>query len=226
MFELSSPPLLVQPIDKKHIPVFSPDDGYSHHILNDDLALIGYTEGWIMPLTSKQRAVITDPPLIMVKNSGMVTARTTTSAKGFAHVFCTDSGKEITPIYRARLFSPKNDSEWLFVRDTITMIWFQYGEKVQLLGDSAHDAERFYYGKLLIRQFDINESLAPGFDKKADVLAASTKLLHVGASQIYSGGWNINNDNPGKCLDEIIAANHLSHFSKVVYEALAISSGM
>jgi hypothetical protein len=215
MFDSQRPPLLVLPVACEYASCFSEDDGYSSHLLYDDLALIGHKEKWILPLSAEQRRVITDVPLIMVKNSGGVTSGTSTSKKGYAHVFCDEAGSEPAPVYRK--------DEWMLIRDSITMIWFQYGEKMQFVGDSGNDSERFYYGKLLIRKFDIKESIAPGFDKKADVLAASAMLLRVEPTQIYSGGWNINNDDPQKCLIEIIAANRLTHYQNMVKTALAVS---
>jgi len=216
MFDFSKPPLLVLPVASEHAAIFSQNNGYSTHLLDDDLVLIGYKEGWILPLLAEHRRVITDVPLLMVKNSGGVTTGTSTSKKGYAHVFCDEAGSEPAPVYR--------QDEWMLIRDSITMIWFQYGEKMQFVGDSGNDSERFYYGKLLIRKFDIRQSIAPGFDKKADVLAASAMLLRVEPTQIYSGGWNINNDAPEKCLSEIIAANRLTHYQNMVKTALAISS--
>ena len=224
MFDSYRPPLLVQPVAKDYVSLFSPHEGYAVHYLHDDLILVGYKDGWLLPVSPQQQAYITDAPLLMVKNSGSVTSRTSTTTKGYAHVFCQDDGTQPDALYKLKIFPHESDIEWMLINERVTMIWFQYGEKLQFLGGSGHETERFHYGKLLIRNFEIKENVAPGFDKKADIHSASAKLKRVESTQVFSSGFNVNNDDPKQHLIKLLSEHNLKRFQEPVSKALAIAS--
>ena len=224
MFDSYGPPLLVQPIAKEYVSLFSPHEGYAVHYLFDDLILAGYKDGWIFPVTPQQQVYIKEAPMLMVKNSGAVTSRTSTTTKGYAHVFCRENGGEPGALYKLKIFPAESDAEWLLINERVTMIWLQYGEKLQFLGDAGHESERFHYGKLLIRHFEIKENYQPLFDKKADIQSSGAKLRRVEATQVLSSGFNVTNDDPKKSLLELLAARALERFETPVLEALAVAS--
>lgn len=225
MFDSSRPPLLVQPVSKDYITLFTPYEGYNVHFISEDQALVSYRDGWIFPLSLQHQKYISAEPLLMVKDSGEVTSSTSTTAKGYAHIFCRENGQELLYSYKLNVFPEFPKVEWMFVQDTAIMIWFQYGCKTQFLGGSGHDVERIYYGKLLIRKFEIKKDIAPGFDKKADIAAASSRLIRVESTQIYNDGWNVNDDNPEKYLCKVLTANGLDCYKNAVIKAFSMSSG-
>lgn len=225
MFDSSRPPLLVQPVGRDLITLFSPHEGYNVHYVSEEQALVCYKDGWTFPLSVQQQKYVNMPPLLMVKDSGGVTSTSSTTTKGYSHKFCTESGQEPVYNYKRSVFPEEPETEWMFIQDTVTMIWFQYGCKTQFLGGSGHDIERIYYGKLLIRKFDIIEDIAPGFDKKADNISSCSKQLRVGSSQLYNDGWNVDNEYPEKYLKELLLANKLERYEKVVLDAFSMASG-
>jgi len=225
MFHPKSPPLLAQPIKKEHVSLFPENEGFQVQAISDERALVGFKGGWILPLSVEQRACIVDPPVLVVRDSGRVTKSSSTGTKGFAHMFCTETGETPQAAFTKILFPEQNENVWLFVEDTVTMIWFQYGNKNQVLGSSGYDMERIYYGKLLIRKFSIKEDMAPGFDKFADYIYRSASLLRVESQQVYLGGWSVNNESPGYYLKQLLTANNLSTYRTAVEKAISVACG-
>ena len=226
MFELSCPPLLFQQIDKEHIRFFPSEAGYQIHPLSESQILVGYRNGWTFPLSVEQQKCVSTEPILLVRNSGGVTTSSGTTIKGYAHEFCQGNGQDPVCLYKQKLFPEQPDVDWMLIQDTVTMIWFQYGNKNQHLGDSGF-VERIYYGKLLIRKFSVKDDIAPGFDKKADDISYSGKQFRVESHHIYLGGWNVatDDDSVADYLHTLLSSNHLDRYANTVTTALKRASG-
>ena len=226
MFELSRPPLLVQLIDKEQSSFFPSDAGYQVHPLSEKQVMVGYRSGWTFPLSVQQQKCVSAAPIFLVRNSGGITTSSGTTIKGYAHEFCQENGGEPLCLYKQKLFPEQPDVDWMLIQDTVTMIWFQYGNKNQHLGDSGF-MERIYYGKLLIRKFSVRDEIAPGFDKKADDISHSAKQFRVESHHIYLGGWNVttDDDSVANYLHTLLSSNHLDRYTNAVTVALRRASG-
>ncbi|MCL1849021.1 MAG: hypothetical protein FWF83_05045 [Clostridiales bacterium] len=225
MFSSQNPPLLTQPIDQAYASIFSEQEGYHHHFLTDGTMLVSYKQGWIFPFSPQQRKYITAAPLLLVKNSGHITSTASTTTKGFAHIFCDENGSEPSYRFKEVIFPVENTVEWMLVPESVTMIWFQYADKSQYLGESGSDILKTYYGKLLIRAFIIREELAPGFDRYADLASESSRILRVENKQLYNNGWNVDDEYPEGYFDKLMVENGLEQYAPVVRTALKISAG-
>lgn len=225
MFNSLYPPLLVIPVPKEYVTLFPLHEGYYTHVLAEDQALVSYKDGWTIPLTVQQKKYIDTSPLLMVKDSGGITTDSVTSTKGYAHKFCRKDGQEPVFLHKLAMFPEQPDSQWMFIQNSVTMIWLQYGNKNQYCGESSFDMERIYYGKLLIREFDIREDIAPSFDKRADDITLNAKQFRVESHQFYNGAWCVNDYPPEKHLQEILTANNLDHYLSAVTGALEKARG-
>ena len=223
MFDMLRPPLLVHMINNEHIALFPANEGYQSHPFSEDHTLVGYSSRWTFPLSVPQQKCVSVPPMLLVRNSGGVTSSSSTTTKGYAHEFCLENGQEPECFYKQNLFPEKSNDNWMLIQNTVTMIWFQYGNKTQYY--STGDLERIYYGKLLIRKFDITEDVAPGFDKKADIMSLHSKQLRVESHHIYLGGWNVTDDSPELHLNTLLSSNNLGRYIKAVNAALKRASG-
>lgn len=224
MFDSSHPPLLVLPISMQQATLFPSHEGYFVHFINDDRALVSYKDGWTLPLSVQQQKYITNLPLLMVKNTGGITTESTTFNRGYAHQFCREDGSDPVFAYQCELFPDQPRVEWMFIENSVTMIWFQYGNKNQYCGSSGFDIERHYYGKLLIRQFTVKEDYSPGFDKKADDLSINDKQYRVESQKLYCDSWNVIDQSPEKHLTELLASEKLERFQSAVMNALTLST--
>lgn len=211
MFDSSYPPLLVQPITMQHFTLFPTHEGYFVHPLDGEQALVGYKDGWTFPLSLLQQKFISKAPLLLVRNEGRITTSGSTFDKGYAHQFCREDGQAPISLLQQAIFPEEASADWMLVADSVVMIWLQYGYKVQYCGDSGFDMERHYYGKLLIRNFVIQEDFAPKLDKKADIVG-SAKQYRVASREIYNSSWNVKDRDPAKHLDEILIANDLTQY--------------
>lgn len=217
MFDSSRPPLLVQPIHGEHSTLFPMHEGYHVHHLSAEQTLLGFRDGWTFPVSAQQRKYVKDPPLLMVKNDGRVTMNIGASLKGYAHEYCGENGEAPPVVFRHVLFPDQDDADWMFIQDTVTMIWLQLGINAQFCG---REIEKFSYGKLLIRRFSIHEDIAPGFDKKADCTDLNAKQFRVETQHLYLGSWGVNDESPKRHLLELLAAEGLDRFKSVVSLAL------
>lgn len=220
MFNSSNPPLLVQFANTQQITVFSQHEGYNIHFLSADKSLVSYREGWTFPLSVHQRNYITDPPLLMVKNKGRLTTSGSTFNKGYAHQFCDENGREPDALYQMEIFPDQPGVKWMLVKNTVVMIWLQYGNKNQYCGDSSFDMERIYYGKLIIRKFVIEEDYAPRLDKEADNTDSCSKQYRIDSHDLYNESWNTSTKEPETVLQELLADKNLERFAPAVMTAL------
>ena len=225
MFDSSHPPFLVLPITAQQISLFPSHEGYYTHFLSDTQAIVSYRDGWTLPLSVQQQVYITDFPLLMIRNSGGITSRSSTSDKGYAHHFCRADGQEPRYVYQHSVFPDKPDDVWRFAQDNITMIWLQYGNKNQYCGGSTFELERNYYGKLLLREFIINEVSAPRFDKTADINTTNGKLFYVASNQLCNTSWNVKDGVPEEHMQNLLKEFHLERFQTTMLTALRRASG-
>lgn len=226
MFNSSSPPLLVQPASMLQYSLFSPHEGYIIHPLDEKKILACYKDGWTFPVSVHQRKYVSEPPRLLIRNSGGVTTAGTTFNKGYAHQFCREDGQEPQCICKRVIFPDKPDEEWMLIEDTIVMIWFQYGYKAQYCGGSTFEVENNYYGKLIISRLGIKEDFAPRFDKYADIVSEGAAQYRVESRQYYNGGWNVKDRKPEEYLKELLTLNKLERFSSALTFALKRASGV
>lgn len=222
MFDSLWPPMLVQPIDMKstHITLFPPHEGYCVNFLDEKQALVSYKDGWTLPLSGFMQKFVSDPPLLLVKDSGRVTTASSTVTKGYAHQFCHDDGTELVFQNTAAIFLDQPDDKWMLVPDNITMIWLQHGSKIQYCGEYGYDIERINYGKLLIRKFVIEEDFAPILGKDAATPVSSAKQYRVHSHQIYKDDWSLIDKDVNRYLNEVLISQKLERYQTAVSIAL------
>lgn len=222
MFDSSQPPLLVQPISMRntHTTLFPSHGGYCVNFIDEAKALVSYTDGWTFPLSNMQQKYVSEPPLLLVRDSGCVTTASSTVTKGYAHQFCQDDGTGLVFHNTDVIFPDQPDIRWMLIPDTITMIWLQYGNKNQFCGESGHDIDRIYYGKLLIRKFVIEEDFAPRLGKNAVAPVLSAKQYRVHSHQIYKEDWSLIGQNADDYLKEVLTSQKLERYKTAVAIAL------
>ena len=220
MFESSRPPLLVLLIPIQQLPLFPEAEGYETHYFSSDHILVCYKDGWTFPLSLKQQKFVTSPPLLLVRSKGRVTTAGGTFNKGYAHQFCSEEGREPVPVYQQEIFDDQPGVSWTFIKDSVTMIWLQYGNDNQYLGEAGADIERNFYGKLIIRKFMVALDYAPRLDKNADNYDLCAKAYRVASLDFFNESWTSTDEEPEEHLGARLNANSLSHFVPAVKAAL------
>lgn len=212
--------MLVQPISLQHATLFPSHEGYCIHFLDETQALVSYKDGWTFPLSSHQQRFISAPPLLLLKESGCITSASSTVTKGYAHHFCQDDGTEPVVLSVQAIFPDQPDDKWMLIPNTITMIWLQYGNKDQYCGASSYEIERIYYGKLLIRKFDIEEDFAPRLGKDAADPVLNAKQYRVHSQQLYNGNWSLTDQDANDYLKGVLSSQTLERYQTAVTIAL------
>ncbi|MCL1805677.1 MAG: hypothetical protein FWG28_06755 [Clostridiales bacterium] len=220
MFASSRPPLLVLLIPVQQLSLFPQSEGYDTHYFSADHVLISYQDGWYFPLSVLQQKFVTAPPMLLVRSKGRLTTEGGTFRKGYAHQFCGENGGEPESLYQREIFDDKPGVKWLLVEDSATMIWLQYGDKSQYLGESGSDIERIYYGKLIIRKFTIESDYEPKLDKNADHTSLCAKLYRVGSTDHCIRDWSVEDRAPEEYLQEVLAEMGIERFMPSVRAAL------
>ena len=220
MFDSSRPPLLVLLIPVQQLPLFTESEGYNAHYFSADHILISYKEGWSFPLSLQQQKFATEPPLLLVRSKGRITTAGGTFNKGYSHQFCNEDGGAPSYLYQRELFDDQPGANWMFVQNTITMVWLQYGNTNQYLGEAGSDIERTYYGKLIIRKFLVDLDYAPRLDKNADNSSLCAKLYRVESSDFFNQSWTAIDQAPEAYLNSALRAAGLDRFAPAVKAAL------
>lgn len=220
MFNSLQPPMLVQPIQIRYNSLFPSHEGYCVHYLNENQALVSYKDGWTFPLSIQQQRFISMQPFLMLKESGRITSSSSTFSKGYAHQFCQENGAEPAYMSIEAIFPDLPDDMWMLIPSTITLIWLQYGNKNQYCGESGFDLERIYYGKLLIRKFNIKEVFAPKMGKDAADAMPGDKMYHIDSTQLYKGDWSFKDKDTNEYLREVLKSQNLERYQTAVTIAL------
>jgi hypothetical protein len=220
MFDSKRPPFLVQMIKMPQASLFPPQEGYDTQFFEDDLVLVSFRDGWTFPMSARQQAHVTFLPLLLLKNVGGLTASGSNFDKGYAHQFCGLDGKEPECAYMHTVFHDQPDQKWMLVKNNVAMVWFQYGNTNEYLGEVGQAIETNYYGKILIREFHIKETGAPRFDKYADRDNTGNKLFFVESKQVLNIDWAIKDQDSDKYLTELLGQHGLSVYNDAVLAAL------
>ena len=220
MFDSSRPPLLVQPIEMRNFTLFPTHEGYVIHPIDNDKAIASYKLGWTFPLSVQMQALTTELPLLLVRDKGRITSSGSTFEKGYAHQFCREDGQPPEVHQRLNIFPDKPSQEWMLIRDSVTVIWLQYSSKTQYLGGLGQDMEHHYGGKLLIRNFVIQQAHAPRLDKASDIATAGEKQYRVESSTIFEHSWDLMDQDAVVYLQETLSANGISCYQDAVVTAL------
>ena len=220
MFDSSSPPLLVQPVATDHITLFPPHDGYNIHPYDDKFNFVSYKRGWTIPLSLQMQSLVTEEPLLLVRNKGGITSSGSTSVSGYAHHFCNKDATPLDPYLKLSIFQERPSEEWMLVRNSTTIIWLQYSCKTQFIGSAGNSTIHFYYGKLLIRDFHIRQDFEPRLNRASDIITNGEKLYRVESSTIFSDNWGLTDEDTAEYLEKKLTDNALSRFWPTVGSAL------
>ena len=220
MFEQNRPPFLVMPVASERAYAFPEDAGYRHHPLTQDKMLISFGDGWTFPVSVKKKDLITESPLMLLRNIGKVTAESSTSRSGYAHQFIRNDGKEPEHKYIINLFNSGADDEWMLIADSVDAIWLQFSIKYQFLGASGTDAIEYQYGKLIIMKMMIMKDVAPSLDRKADIPDMHDMQYRVCDQQVFSTGWSMADTNTRQHLSTLLAERKLERYQESVDYAL------
>ena len=220
MFDSSHPPLLVIPTAARHYTSFPSHEGYVFHPVDDDRALVCYKKGWTIPLSVQMQAIITEAPLLLVRDKGRITSSGSTTDKGYAHQFSHINGQPPEVYLQKAIFPDRPSEEWMLIRNSVTVVWLQYNSKTQYLGSLGHDMEHHYTGKLLIRDFVIKQSYAPRLDRASDVANAGEMQYRVESRTIFEHNWDLTDQDTDVYLEKVLSENDLVPFKPSVMIAL------
>jgi hypothetical protein len=220
MFTSSRPPLLVMLVPSGQASLFPQSDGYDAQRFDEKYTIVSYKDGWYFPLSVAQQKIATEPPMLLVRSKGRLTTEGSTFKKGYSHQFCKEDGSDPESAYKVALFSDQPGVEWMLIQNSVTMVWFQYGDKSQYLGESGSDIERINYGKLIIRKFLVEQDYEPKLDKNADHFDLSAKLYRVSSVDFYEKEWSITDQDAEKYLHELLSADGVERFLPSVKAAL------
>ncbi|MCL2125757.1 MAG: hypothetical protein FWH33_07190 [Oscillospiraceae bacterium] len=220
MFDLKHPPILVVPIANQHTASFPEKAGYRQHELLDGKTLLSFGDGWTFPVPVRKKAMLSEPPMLLVKNTGGVTSESSRARSGYAHQFVDENGSDPECVYRCSIFTDIPD-EWMFISDTVNAIWLQFTSQNQYLGDDAADMIAYQYGKLIIMNLSIVTDIAPSMDRKADIPEMHDIQYRVCDRQVFNTSWNITDRDTGSFLAESLTAQTLERYRSAVDIALA-----
>ena len=215
MFDFAHPPFLVFSIDDQNIKIFPEKEGYIHHPFTDGKTLVSYGGGWTFPVPVKKKAILTEPPMILVKNTGGVTSESSRARSGYAHQFVNEDGSDPECIYKCSVFQEIPD-EWMFIADTVSAVWLQFTSQNQYLGDTGADMLTYQYGKMIITKLTVVRDIAPRMDRKADIPEMHDMQYRVSDRPVFSINWNMTDRNTSQYLSEELSSRTLDRYQKAV----------
>ena len=211
MFDIHHPPILVVPVAAQHIYDFSEKAGYHNHLFFDNKVLLSYGDGWTFPVPARKKTVLTEPPMLLVRNKGGVTSESSRARSGYAHQFINDNGSEPVCFYERSIFSEAPD-EWMFINDSVNVIWLQSTTQNQYLGGEGSDMLLYQYGKLIIMKLAIVMDVAPSLDRKADITDMRDIQYRVSDQQIFNTSWNMTDRDTKQHLTQVLSERGLDCF--------------
>lgn len=220
MFNVQNPPFLILPVSAEGAQALMKRDGYTEHVTSDGKIYVSYEDGWTLPVSAENRKLIDAEPLLLLRNSGRITSEGSTFTKGFAHQFCQANGSEITQSRYQSIFPDRPNDKWMLIPESAAVIWLQYSNKTQFLGEMGQDSERFYYGKLLISTLTIKKDSVPRLDKNADNLSLRSMQYRVEEKVLITRDWNTTDEVPEEYLNSLLAGKDLGNFSAVLSVAI------
>lgn len=223
MFDYKNPPFMVIPIEESAEDLFPLAGGYITHNFKKGMKLVSFRDGWVFPLDLKQRSVLTEPPLLLVRDKGRITSESSFSRKGYAHRLVNPSGRELDIAYRHAIFVEKSENIWLLLHHSVDVIWLQYEYHSELLGNSA-ELKQQTSGVALIIRFTIERDYGPRLDKNADDPSQQHLLYRVKSETIFRTSWNLE-EFPDKFLQERLRTEGLPFYIDDMHIALEIAAG-
>lgn len=220
MYDSANPPFLTLSVSPDKATMFSQQDGYSTHTAPDDQILVGFRDGWTLPLSVQQNKQISSEPMLLIRDTGHITSAGSSFNKGFAHQFCMLDGSILPDNLVRSVFPDRPKDRWMLVPEGVAMVWLQYSYKYQSLGELGHDTERFYYGKLLIISLTICKDFMPRLDQNADNLDMRSILYRVEEKHLATHDWNTIDEEPREHLLNFVSSNNLERYSPAIETAL------
>ena len=219
MFDIKHPPFLVVPAEMNHVNDFPESAGYRHHPFSKDKMLLSYGEGWTFPISVKKKELLSEPPLMLVRNVGGVTSESSTARSGYAHQFVSDEGGEPECLYRRNIFGGGPEDEWMLVPGTVDAVWLQFSSKYQFLGEGS-DSIEYQYGKMIILRLEIETDAAPSMDRKADIPEMRDIQYRVCDRQVCSTSWSMADNSTLEFLSKMLSERSLDGYYGAVKTAL------
>lgn len=224
MFNPLNPPFITLPVTPEDAKMLSKHEGYNTHVTSDDQTLVSFQEGWTLPLTAQEKRQITAEPLLLLRNSGKITSEGSSFARGFAHQFCKVHGDALSDDYIKEVFPDRKHDKWMLIPDSAAVVWLQYSYKTEYLGESGHDSETYYYGKLLISTLTVQRDSVPRLDKSADNLGLRAIQYRVEEKVLLSREWSTNEEKPQEYLLNILSANDLDQYKSALETAIKVAT--
>ena len=224
MFNPTNPPFITLPITPTEAKMFSKHEGYNAHEVSADLTLVSFQEGWTLPLSAQEKKLVIEEPLLLLRNTGKITSEGSSFARGFAHQFCKMNGDDLPKNLVKVVFPDRKDENWMLVPESAAVVWLQYSYKTEYLGESGHDSETYYYGKLLISTLAVQRDSVPRLDKNADNLGLRAIQYRVEEKVLISREWTTTDEDPQGYLMDILSSHDLDHYKAPLAQAITVAT--
>ena len=220
MFDEKRPPILVIPLASQHIREFDKHSGFHNHPYMNNNMLVSFGDGWTFPVSVRKKDLISEPPLMLVRNSGGVTSESSRSRSGYAHHFVREDGSEPDSVRKLDIFHKKTDEEWMLIPDTVNVVWLQFTTQNQYLGNEGSDMIQYQYGRLIILNLRIVVDVAPSLDRKADIPEMHDMQYRVKDQQLFNTSWSMTDIDSASHLSDILTECSLDRYKDAVDIAL------